>query len=566
MMKSDPKHELNKRRQHGKIASDRNYYPGRSEVQMKKSFNVNGICYPDENYMVNLDARLKEIKQLVDGGKYFVINRARQYGKTTTLWALCQYLQKEYIVISLGFQRMSSADFRNEYAFTSAFVDTFVKVVQNKRKNVIGLDPKIIAEMKDAAKNAQNTLGLRQMFEYLSDLCACAAKPVVLMIDEVDSVSNNQVFLDFLGQLRDRYLDRRDTPIFHSVILAGVYDIKNLKQKIRQEEEHRYNSPWNIAADFRVEMSFSPEDIGGMLHEYEKDHHTGMDIAATAGLIYDYTSGYPYLVSRICKLIDEQIMGKEKFQDLTLAWGQDGITEAVKEIMKESNMLFDDMRKKLTDFPELKDMLYAILFTGKSFPYNPDNYAIDIGVMFGFLKENQGVIMISNRIFEMRLYNLFMSEEVLGSITYQAASMDRTQFVRDGILDMDRVMQKFMEHFTSVYGESDTTFVEENGRRLFLLYLKPIINGTGNYYVEARTRDMRRTDVVIDYCGRQYVVEMKIWHGEEYNRRGEQQLLGYLDEYHLTKGYMLSFNFNKNKIPGIREMEFEGKKLLEVVV
>ena len=51
---------------------------------MSKTFNVNGICYPNEHYMVNIDSKLAQIKQLVDEKKYFVINRARQYGKTTT--------------------------------------------------------------------------------------------------------------------------------------------------------------------------------------------------------------------------------------------------------------------------------------------------------------------------------------------------------------------------------------------------------------------------------------------------------------------------------------------------
>ncbi len=43
--------------------------------------------------------------------------------------------------------------------------------------------------------------------------------------------------------------------------------------------------------------------------------------------------------------------------------------------------------------------------------------------------------------------------------------------------------------------------------------LKPIINGTGNYYLEAQTRDAGRTDVIVDYLGEQFVVEMKIWCG-----------------------------------------------------
>ena len=82
------------------------------------------------------------------------------------------------------------------------------------------------------------------------------------------------------------------------------------------------------------------------------------------------------------------------------------------------------------------------------------------------------------------------------------------------------------------------------------MYLKPIINGTGNYYVEARTRDLRRTDVIIDYRGQQEIVEMKIWHGEEYNRKGEEQLAGYLEDYRLDKGYLVTFSFNKRKKGG----------------
>ena len=100
----------------------------------------------------------------------------------------------------------------------------------------------------------------------------------MMMVDEVDSASNNQVFIDFLAQLRGYYLDRDYSPIFHSVILAGVYDIKNLKIKIRPDAVHQYNSPWNIAADFDMKMSFSVQQIGEMLIDYESDHHTGMDV------------------------------------------------------------------------------------------------------------------------------------------------------------------------------------------------------------------------------------------------------------------------------------------------
>lgn len=109
-------------------------------------------------------------------------------------------------------------------------------------------------------------------------------------------------------------------------------------------------------------------------------------------------------------------------------------------------------------------------------------------------------------------------------------------------------------------------WIEEDGRRYFLLYLRIIINGVGNYYIEPRTRSMKRTDVIVDYRGEQFVIEMKIWRGREYHTRGENQLREYLDFYYLRKGYMLSFNFNKNKRIGMNQVSLDDKVLIEAVV
>lgn len=86
------------------------------------------------------------------------------------------------------------------------------------------------------------------------------------------------------------------------------------------------------------------------------------------------------------------------------------------------------------------------------------------------------------------------------------------------------------------------------------------------YYLEAQTRDAGRTDVIIDYLGCQYIVEMKIWHGNEYNKRGELQLLEYLNYFHLQKGYLLSFNFNKSKETGIKTIRLNDRIIIEAVV
>ena len=50
---------------------------------MTKWFNVKGPRIAHKHYMVDISDRLEKMKQLIDREEYFVINRGRQYGKTT---------------------------------------------------------------------------------------------------------------------------------------------------------------------------------------------------------------------------------------------------------------------------------------------------------------------------------------------------------------------------------------------------------------------------------------------------------------------------------------------------
>lgn len=533
---------------------------------MERYFNVTGACKPERHYMVDIQKRLGEIKQLVDFGAYFTINRGRQYGKTTTLRALAEYLKKDYVVISLDFQMMSSADFENERTFANSFADIFISTVERDEAAKDVLTSESFEKLIRVA-DSESLSGLRKLFIHLNSICASASKPLVLMIDEVDSASNHQVFLDFLAQLRAYYLSREEMPTFQSVILASVYDIKNIRQKIRPNIEHKINSPWNIATDFEVMMSLSEDGIAGMLQEYENDYHTGMNIDEMSALIYSYTSGYPFLVSRICKLIDEKITGKDDFPDKAAAWTKKGFLEAIKMILMESNTLFESLMGRLQNEPDLQRVIYAILFRGEKILYSPDNLSVSRAMMFGFVKKDAGAVVIANRIFEMRIYNYFLSaEETRESELCEYASDNKNQFIHNGYLDMTQVLKKFVEHFDSIYGDAQEEFDEEEGRRRFLLYLRPIINGTGNYYIEAETRNARRMDVVVDYSEEQFIIELKIWRGNAYHERGEQQLADYLNYFHLQKGYMLSYNFNQKKEIGVKEISIGDRVLVEAVV
>ncbi|MCD8014751.1 MAG: AAA-like domain-containing protein [Lachnospiraceae bacterium] len=526
---------------------------------MAKRFNVNGACDPNRHYMVNLDSRLKVIREMVELGEYFTINRARQYGKTTTLRALAKYLESEYEVVSLDFQTMDTDCFQSIPAFVAAFANELLD-------NVVSFPDEIEEKLKKFRKKQEEQYSLQDLFRVLKIWCQKADREIVLLIDEVDTATNNQVFLDFLSQLRAYYLKRPDVAAFHSVILAGVYDVRSIKRKIRPEEEHKTNSPWNIAADFDVDMSFGVEDITNMLEQYENDYHTGMNVQEISELIYNYTSGYPVLVSRICKLLDEKISGTDEFPDRSRAWTKEGFYEAEKRIVREDNPLYESLMGKLETYPELREVVYKLLFNGKTIPYVATSPYIKDAAMFGFIRNENERAVISNRIFEAVLYNNFISEEFVTNKMYDAGERERNQFFVGGHLDIRRILEKFIETFEELYSQEDDSFLENVGRKYFLLFLKPIINGIGNYSIEPQTRNSERMDLVIFYKGEQNILELKLWRGNAYNKRGENQLSGYLDYFHLKKGYMLSFNFNKNKKPGIQEIVLGDRLLIEAVV
>ena len=547
-----------------------------------KKFNTTAVCIPSKHYMVDLSERVKDIRKFVDDGKYFTINRARQYGKTTTLTELRKVLTPGYLVLSIDFQGLGNASFQTEEKFCKGFAGLILDKLEYGLINIPG---EIAGQFNHFVSDNTENNKLEDLMRILRRWCSKSEQPVVLIIDEVDSAANNQVFLDFLAQLRDGYISR-DTdglPAFRSVILAGVTDVKHMKSKIRPEDEHKVNSPWNIAADFDIDMSLSEDGIKGMLDEYEADHHTGMDTAAIAHSIREYTNGYPFLVSRICQLIDEDVSrtmeqaeagtnhgaGEDASRAMALskAWTNYGVDEAVKILLSEDNTLFQSLTKNLNNYPELKAAIRSILMEGAKLTWNPDQEEIVRMQMYGLIRNDHNSVRVANRIFETRLYNLFLSEEELkNNVFSREGELAKNQFITDGKLNMRLIMERFIVTYTQVCGPLKERFREKDGREQFLLYLKPIINGTGNYYIEAQTRDQTRTDVIIDYLGQQYILELKIWRGERYNADGQKQIMEYLGYWNLNTGYMLSFNFNQKKEQGVKRVEIGDRILYEGIV
>ena len=533
---------------------------------MTRRFNVTGLCIPEEDYMVDISGKIAQIKKLVDNRSYFTINRARQYGKTTTLTMLKRELNNEYIVAKISFEGLGDESFESEEAFCLVFL----KLMQH----ALGFS----SAKKYYAKKwfSSNVKTIPALSKHISKMCK--GKKVVLMIDEIDKSSNNRVYIHFLGILRDKFLSRKDGMdfTFHSVILAGVYDIRNIKLKMIEEgvytpttaENKLFNSPWNIAVIFDIDMSFNPAEIATMLREYENDHRTGMDIQAVSNELYDYTSGYPFLVSRICQIIDE---------DMDREWTAKGVQKAVQALLIEKNTLFDDVFKNIENSKGLYDFVYNLLVSGNGKVFNVDNPIINVGLRYGFFRDKDGHIAIANRIFEIRMINYYISKEGLHN-RKNLNGILQYDVVKDGVFDMELCLKKFAEHYAEIFNDSDIEFLERHGRLLFLSYLQPLINGQGFYHIESQFTDLRRMDIVVDFGKQQFIIELKIWRGQEYQAEAYEQLCGYLDSKGTGTGWLLTFDFRKggNKIrksstknfgAGKAEwIEVNGKKIFDVMV
>ena len=520
---------------------------------MKKQFNITGVCIPGKHYMVDISNKISAIMEMVEKGDYFVINRPRQYGKTTTIDMLNRKLEASpgYFPIAISFEGIGEEGFNS----AAVFIEEFFLLLKQVFKTT-GNDESMKFLESGPTPDRFSKLDL-----WIGELVRETGKKIVLMIDEVDKSSNNQLFLDFLGMLRNKYL-KRDKPgeiTFHSVILVGVHDVKSLKAKIKRNAESKFNSPWNIAVDFKVDLSFLPTEIIPMLEDYAAEREVKIAPRVLAGKIFFYTSGYPFLVSKLCKITDEEILPQRPVKE----WYLEDIDQAVQSLLKEDNTNFDSLMQNLENNPDLYEFVFKLIMNGTEFLFNRYNPVIHFGTMYGILKEEKGKVRVHNRVYEQFIYNYMTSKlETSGTAAFDhfaAKYLDES-----GVLDIKKVFLKFRDFMKENYGEKDRDFVERNGRLLFLAFIRPIINGRGFDFKEVQVSEEKRLDIVVTFDNKKYIIELKIWRGEAYHQEGLRQLCGYLDRQNETSGYLLIYDLRKESGQAGKweTVETEGKKIL----
>ena len=522
---------------------------------MEKEFNTEGPCRPEQHYMADTSAKFKAILRLVELGKYFTINRPRQYGKTTMLFRVAEVFRQtgQYMVFRISFEGVGDSPFANEEQFCAMFLEALRFRAEQQQETAL---VKALDEMLLIAQNLK-TLSL-----CISTLVHTAQRKIVVLIDEVDKSSNNQLFISFLGILRDKYLDRSETPTFHSVVLVGVHDVKSLKLKLRPDAEKKYNSPWNIAADFKVDMNLLPPEIRPMLEEYARDRDVTVDAQAVAERLFYYTSGYPFLVSKLCKMFDEELLPEKTER----TWTTHDVDAAARQLLGETNTNFDETIKNLRNHPELYDLVEKMLIEGMDFSFDLHSDRINLGITFGILAPNQyNRLGIHNRIYRELILN-YMSSNAEHTSPIAGREFSDSYCLPGNRFDVRRALLKFQELLKAEYSKKDRDFLERQGRLVFLAFLRPLLNGHGHAFKEPQSSEERRLDVVISYHQHRHVIELKIWRGPEAYLKGLDQLAAYLDDLGLDEGALLIFDHGGLKRWQHEDIVHQGKRILAVWV
>jgi hypothetical protein len=213
---------------------------------------------------------------------------------------------------------------------------------------------------------------------------------------------------------------------------------------------------------------------------------------------------------------------------------------------------------------DLYRIVYKLVIENEPFNYNVHDPLIYFGFQHGIFKNGTG-LSIQNRIYREIIANYMTSKTITsGQSLYLGTS--EPYLLANNALDMRKVLLKFQELMKIEYSKKDSTFIERNGRLIFLAFLKPIINGKGYTFKEPEISEERRMDIAVTFFQHKYIIELKMWRGNVAHKKGLVQLGDYLDRQHQSEGFLVIFEQNVEKTWKKGWIRANGKKVFAVWV
>jgi type II secretory pathway predicted ATPase ExeA len=491
-----------------------------------KHFNTAGPNIAAMHYqidpLVRIDAPV--IEELVEQQRYFVLHAPRQTGKTTCLFALRDHFNRngKYAAIYLNLEASQVA--RQDL---NSAASAFVSHVATEALSKLSINSIEVNREAILARGALSAVGYA-----LRMLAESAGKPVVLFIDEVDSLVGDTL-ISLLRQIRSGYTDR-PTSFPQSIVLCGVRDVRDYRMTLSDGEVITGGSAFNIKAESLRLGDFSRAELVALYQQHTE--LTGQRFTDEAvELAWLATQGQPWLVNA---LAEQAVWKTQENRDRSVVIDEIKMRAAREALILRNDSHLDQLTDKLKE-PRVRAVIEPMLTGELSSPNEADRqYLIDLGL----IRQTATALEPANGIY---------AEVLPRALSAASQSQLHSDLIESSWKDASGIMQplQFLTNFFAFWREHGeammrTVAYHEAAPTLVLMaYLQRVVNGNGRIEREYAA-GAGRMDLLVVHGLVRMAVEVKVWRNARANpeQEGLLQIERYLQRLGLAEGFLVIFD------------------------
>ena len=517
-----------------------------------RRFGTQGPVNSQEHYVVSRSDEIADYIKRVEDGKYVVLFAPRQTGKTTFFQDALAALvagsttvkqTMDYFPIQLNFDVYKNTSVADFYDNLYQDICEEIEKLFQRRDEIL---PDVLSQFLENTE-LTNHHDLRRCFGCLERILS--PQNFVLIIDEFDGIPQDALS-DFLHTLRHIYISGKPR-CPHSVGIVGVKSIAQLNYD-------RSISPFNIQDEFHL-PNFTLEQVQELLAQYT-DEVGQIFVPEVIASIHKQTDGQPVLVNRFAQILTEEL-------DIPIS---DPITishfsMAHSKLLHERNTNIEHLTTNIRRKPRFESVLMRIMEQDEGVDFNMDDDIISELATYGVIKKAaDGMCEILCPIYLYRIMRTF-KPIVNGLENQYLPSGDNAEFsnyiTAAGVIDMEALLDNFRDFIVragfKILQVPDTP-QESVGRHLLFAYLDQFVKLIGGFmHIEVQT-GRGRMDLIITHNQRKYIIETKIWRGDNRYQAGKKQLASYLKTEGMKEGYYIVFDHRENPEPLVETETIEG--------
>jgi len=336
-----------------------------------------------------------ELYAALKAGEYCYVFNSRQMGKSSLRVQVMQRLLAEGIACAV--MEVSSI------VGTGMTPEQWYLGIVRRLKRSLGLKVKVLPWWRER----EGLSPIQKFSEFVEDvLLPSTAQPIVVFIDEIDSLFQFDFNDDFFALIRSFYQERAEHEAYRrlSFVLLGVATPEDL---IRDKQR----TSFNIGGRFIDLKGFGTEEVAPLAAGLAEK---AADPAAVMAEILHWTSGQPFLTQRLCQLIAESsceiAVGSESALVEQLVrtrviedWEAQDVSVHLKTI--RDRLLVNETRSG-----RLLGLYQRILQRGEV-PADGSDEQIELRLS-GLIREEQGELRVANPIYAA-VFNPEWIDEVL---------------------------------------------------------------------------------------------------------------------------------------------------------